>query len=145
LLLVLEWLCCVCSQTRLGHGPRHRGRKVQWCGKSGPSLGQPKAGGSEYLELHGAFSIALRAPGAELLSKVWSPCWARKRVKLFSGAALRAGTGPLWRVAEDAHLRPQPGRHPPCTRMSCRRSDQRQDLRPRDELELGESCERRRT
>jgi hypothetical protein len=32
-------------------------------------LGQPKAGGSEYLELHGAFSIALRAPGAELISK----------------------------------------------------------------------------
>ncbi len=33
--------------------------------------GQPQAGGSEYLELHGAFSIALRAPGAALLSKVW--------------------------------------------------------------------------
>jgi len=31
--------------------------------------GQPKAGGSEYLELHGAFSIALRAPGAALLSR----------------------------------------------------------------------------
>jgi hypothetical protein len=28
------------------------------------TAGQPKAGGSEYLELHGAFSIALRAPGA---------------------------------------------------------------------------------
>jgi hypothetical protein len=32
-------------------------------------LGQPQAGGSEYLELHGAFSIALRAPGAALLSR----------------------------------------------------------------------------
>jgi hypothetical protein len=31
--------------------------------------GQPQAGGSEHLELHGAFSIALRAPGAELLSR----------------------------------------------------------------------------
>jgi hypothetical protein len=31
--------------------------------------GQPQAGGSEYLELHGAFSIALRAPGAALLSR----------------------------------------------------------------------------
>jgi len=39
--------------------------------------GQPRAGGSEYLELHGAFSITLRAPGAALLSKVWFPCWAR--------------------------------------------------------------------
>jgi len=27
--------------------------------------GQPKAGGSEYLELHEVFSIALRAPEAE--------------------------------------------------------------------------------
>ena len=34
-----------------------------------PCKGQPKAGGSEYLELHGAFSISLRAPGAELLSR----------------------------------------------------------------------------
>ncbi len=39
--------------------------------------GQPEAGGSEYLELHGAFSIALRAPGAALLRKAWFPCWAR--------------------------------------------------------------------
>jgi hypothetical protein len=31
------------------------------------TAGQPKAGGSEYLELHGAFSITLRAPGAGLL------------------------------------------------------------------------------
>jgi len=36
LLLALEWLCCVCSQTRLGPGPRQRGRQVQRCGKSGP-------------------------------------------------------------------------------------------------------------
>src|SRR5271156_671825 len=26
---VLEWLCCVCSQTRLGPGPRQRRRQVQ--------------------------------------------------------------------------------------------------------------------
>jgi hypothetical protein len=32
--------------------------------------GQPQAGGSEYLELHGAFSIALRAPGAALLRRL---------------------------------------------------------------------------
>ena len=34
---------------------------------------QPQAGGSEHLELHGASSIALRAPGAALLS-VLSTC-----------------------------------------------------------------------
>jgi hypothetical protein len=33
------------------------------------AAGPPKAGGSEHLELHGVFSITLRAPGAELLSK----------------------------------------------------------------------------
>jgi hypothetical protein len=48
-------------------------------------LGQQKAGGSEYLELHGAFSIALRAPGAALLSKVWFPCLARQRMNYFQG------------------------------------------------------------
>jgi len=41
------------------------------------TAGQPKAGGNEYLELHGAFSITLRAPGAALLSEVWFPCFAR--------------------------------------------------------------------
>lgn len=59
--------------------------------------GQPQAGGSEYLELHGAFSIALRAPGAALLSKVWFPCRARSAgdcvadVFALSGGALREG------------------------------------------------------
>jgi hypothetical protein len=59
--------------------------------------GQPQAGGSEYLELHGAFSIALRAPGAALLRRfgflagrgareIAVGCW-------LLGAALRAGTG----------------------------------------------------
>ncbi len=28
----LEWLCCVCSQTRLGPGPRQQGRQVQEVG-----------------------------------------------------------------------------------------------------------------
>ena len=37
------------------------------------TAGQAKAEGSEYLELHGAFSITLRAPGAALLS-VLSTC-----------------------------------------------------------------------
>jgi hypothetical protein len=29
---VFEWLCCVCSQTRLGPGPRQQGRQVQEVG-----------------------------------------------------------------------------------------------------------------
>ncbi len=67
-----------------------------------PCKGQPQAGGSEYLELHDAFSSTLHAPGAGLLSKVWLPRLSRgDRARrcfccggcLFSGWALRAGTG----------------------------------------------------
>ena len=53
------------------------------------TAGQPKAGGSEYLELHGAFSITLRAPGAALLSKVWFPCFALSAGRCI-GLVLRA-------------------------------------------------------
>src|SRR5665213_1930765 len=56
--------------------------------------GQPQAGGSEYLELHGAFSIALRAPGAALLSRLGflAGRGARElRWLLFLGSALRSG------------------------------------------------------
>ena len=68
--------------------------------------GQPQAGGSEYLELHGAFSIALRAPGAALLSRFGFLLGAeREKLRLFFalvGGALRGGwTSLLRRVAED--------------------------------------------
>jgi hypothetical protein len=62
------------SQTRLGPGPRQQGRQVQAVRKSG-SESQPEAGGSEYLELHGAFSISLRAPGTESLSRFGYLAW----------------------------------------------------------------------
>jgi hypothetical protein len=58
-------------------------------------------------------------------------------IKLFLGAALRAGTGPLWWVAEDAHLRLQTGRHPPCKRRSV--ADRFRDkiqAQGRNELEM---------
>jgi hypothetical protein len=68
--------------------------------------GQPQAGGSEYLELHGAFSIALRAPGAALLSRLGSLAGRGARGIAFGvvlgGGALRGGwTSPLRWVAED--------------------------------------------
>ena len=94
---VFEWLCCVCSQTRLGPGPSQRGRQVQRCGKR--TAGPPKAGGSEYLELHGVFSITLRALGAGLLSKVWFPCFALSAGRRFgfgssrTRSACRGGAG----------------------------------------------------
>jgi hypothetical protein len=55
---------------------------------------------------------SLRAPGAALLRRLGFLA-GRGAHELFSGSALRAGTGPLGRVAEDAHLRPQTGRLPP--------------------------------
>jgi hypothetical protein len=68
--------------------------------------GQPEAGGSEYLELHGAFSIALRAPGAALLSRFGflAGRGAREIAFVFAlvGGALGGGwTSLLRRVAED--------------------------------------------
>jgi hypothetical protein len=51
---VFEWPSCVCLQTRLGalaHASEG-GKCKMW--EKWP-LGQPKAGGSEYLELHGVF------------------------------------------------------------------------------------------
>ena len=68
--------------------------------------GQPKAGGSEYLELHVAFSIALRAPGAALLSRFgFLAGRAAREIALavvLGGGALRGGkTYPLRWVAED--------------------------------------------
>src|ERR1700684_4590212 len=38
---VFEWLCCVCSQTRLGPGPRQQGRQVQEEGF--PTLGTERS------------------------------------------------------------------------------------------------------
>jgi hypothetical protein len=52
--------------------------------------GQPQAGGSEYLELHGAFSIALRAPGAALLSRLGFLAWRGAR-----GIALAVAFQPI--------------------------------------------------
>ena len=68
--------------------------------------GQPEAGGSEYLELHGAFSIALRAPGAALLSRFGFLAGRRAReialAVVLGGGALRGSkTYPLRWVAED--------------------------------------------
>jgi len=39
--------------------------------------GQPQAGGSECLELHGAFSIALSRARSGAPQQVWFPCRAR--------------------------------------------------------------------
>jgi hypothetical protein len=69
-------------------------------------LGQPKAGGSEHLELHGVFSIALRAPGAALLSRFGFLAGRGAReialAVVLGGGVLRGGkTSPLRWVAED--------------------------------------------
>jgi len=61
--------CCICSQTR--PGPRQRG-------PVGKVADRPAAGRRKRIPgLARSFSIALCAPGAALLSKVWFPCRAR--------------------------------------------------------------------
>jgi hypothetical protein len=68
LLLVLNGCAVFAYKHALAMAHAIEGGKCNGVGKVARK-GQPKAGGSEYLELHGAFSIALRAPGAELLSR----------------------------------------------------------------------------
>jgi len=67
-----------------------------------PGKGQPKARGSESLELHGAFSICLRAPEAEPLSRsgyLALGALARKRL-LWPLFALRVGVADRNKPAE---------------------------------------------
>jgi hypothetical protein len=73
-----------------------------------------KASESEGLHKRSAedWGDSLRAPGAALLSRFVFHAW-RGAQEMLLGSALRAGTGPPGRVAEDAHLRPQTGRPPP--------------------------------
>jgi len=79
--------------------------------------GQPQAGGSEYLELHGAFSIALRAPGAALLSRFGFLAWRGARgialTLVLFGGALRGGWTSLLRRGPKNAKRSQAGRKPP--------------------------------
>ena len=72
---VFEWQCCVCSQTRLGHGPRHRGRQVQGVGKVAfrPAAGRRKRiPGAARSFFH---RLARARSGAP--QQAWFPCWAR--------------------------------------------------------------------
>ena len=77
----LNGLAVFANKHALALAHASEGGKCNGVGKV--TAGQPKAGGSEYLELHGAFSSTLRAPGAELLSKVWFPCRALAQERCF--------------------------------------------------------------
>ena len=80
--------------------------------------GQPKAGGSEYLELHGAFSIALRAPGAALLSRFGFLAGREAQEIALAVCSWRCGvaggkTYPLRWVAEERRAGDREGTHSP--------------------------------
>ena len=68
-------------------------------------------GGSEYLELHEAFSIGLRAPGAELLSRYGFRIARLDRAELLWG---RCGVPPLEMgdVEQQPHRWSQAGKRP---------------------------------
>ena len=100
--------------------------------------GQPQAGGSEYLELRGAFSIALRAPGAALLRKAWLPCRARSAGNCvgccFSanqGRRCGQDTGPLEVGGEGPKGRRQGGNFIPVQAPSNQAGGCESDLRGR--------------
>src|ERR1700733_14007809 len=67
---VFEWPCCVCSQTRLGPGPRQRRRQVQEEG-SLPSerSGEGGAKRRSAQAKRGRLGCFLRAPEAEPLRR----------------------------------------------------------------------------
>jgi hypothetical protein len=92
---VFEWPCCVCSQTRLGPGPRQRGRQVQGVGKVAdrPAEGRRKRiPGAARSFFHRLARARSRAP-----QQVWFPCRARSVEIAFAvvfvlcGGALRGG------------------------------------------------------
>jgi hypothetical protein len=62
--------------------------------------GQPQAGGSEYLELHGVFSIALRTPGAALLSRFGFLAGRGAQEIVFAFQPIRGGVAGRNRPAE---------------------------------------------
>src|ERR1700677_2895423 len=85
---VFEWLCCVCSQTRLGPGPRQQGRQVQ-------EEGFPTLGTERLAEWRGRSAAEVctsearkigvascRAPGTEFPQQVWFPCISVKTQRL---------------------------------------------------------------
>jgi hypothetical protein len=82
---------------------QRRGESPTWNGVEGErSEGLHKRSAEDW-------GHSLRAPGAALLRRLGFLA-GRGAHELLSGTALRAGTGPLRRVAEDAHLWPQTGR-----------------------------------
>src|SRR5258708_9138249 len=99
---VFEWLCCVCSQTRLGPGPRQQGRQVQeegfptletersaeWRGVAQRRSAQAKRGRLGCLLLRARYIH----PSAGLVSlhqrETQKLLW-----QLFFGRTLRTGTG----------------------------------------------------
>jgi hypothetical protein len=82
---------------------QRRGESPTWNGVEGErSEGLHKRSAEDWGD-------SLRAPGAALLRRLGLLA-GRGAHELLLGSALRAGTGPLRRVAEDAHLWPQPGR-----------------------------------
>jgi len=91
---VFEWLCCVCSQTRLGHGPRHRGRQVQGVGKVAfrPAAGRRKRiPGAARSFFH---RLARARSGAP--QQVWFPCWARSARNCIGCCSCRRGVAGRW-------------------------------------------------
>jgi len=76
--LRFEWLCCVCSQTRLGAGPRQQGRPVQEEG-SLPATKRRASAAKVCTSAARKIRVPLVArQGRSSLRKVWLPGWARK-------------------------------------------------------------------
>ena len=129
---VFEWLCCVCSQTRLGHGPRHRGRQVQGVGKVAfrPAAGRRKRiPGAARSFFH---RLARARSGAP--QQVWFPCRARSAGDCVGCCSCRRGLPTLLQAISEWDL--GSGR----CRLDCSRRTQKL-RRPRSRpAERGTGC-----
>jgi hypothetical protein len=113
---VFEWPCCVCSQTRLGPGPRQQGRQVQGEGylpplkRSGSGTERATEGRSAQAQ-RGRLGTLLARARDGVPEQVWFPRWARsagRRIRLLRlfvrGRALREGKS-RWRGCRKTDVR----------------------------------------
>src|SRR6202021_1909844 len=101
---VFEWPCCVCSQTRLGPGPRQQGRQVQEVGFPPGTKWRAAAGRSAQAQ-RGRLGCLLSRARDGVPQQAWFPWLCAERMN-----ALEKGVARKERPAEEGVGRRQDDR-----------------------------------
>src|SRR5271163_4090299 len=117
-----EWPCCVCSQTRLGPGPRQQGRQVQEVGF--PTWNEVE-GGRRPVCTSAARKIGVPLARARdgVPQQAWLPWLCMERMDAFGGVAgcpRSGGDGRVGRFFAPAHSAGR-GILPPLTSLELNR------------------------